>query len=148
MTSQGWETGVRFPVRAVTFLFVTVSSLFIQQLPRLLFPWVNYRGVTLTTHLHLVPTLRLLELYLHSPIRNHGDNVTFTFLPQMDFLNKHHYKNFVSASRPLSGRDLYPQPIRCMSTDLFMKLTYRSFPELPRLAAICCLLHYSSRSSI
>jgi hypothetical protein len=39
--------------------------------------------VKLTTHLHLVPRSRLVELYLNSPIRLHGvvhrDN--FTFLP-------------------------------------------------------------------
>jgi hypothetical protein len=30
------------------------------------------RSVKLTTHLHLVPRLRMVELYLHSLIRLHG----------------------------------------------------------------------------
>jgi hypothetical protein len=30
------------------------------------------RGVKLTTDLHLVTTSRMVELYLHSPIRLHG----------------------------------------------------------------------------
>jgi hypothetical protein len=30
------------------------------------------RGVKLTTHLHLVPRSRKVELYLHSPICHHG----------------------------------------------------------------------------
>jgi hypothetical protein len=30
------------------------------------------RGVKLTTHLHLVPKSRMVELYLHSPICLHG----------------------------------------------------------------------------
>jgi hypothetical protein len=30
------------------------------------------RSVKLTTHLHLVPRSRLVELYFHSPIRLHG----------------------------------------------------------------------------
>jgi hypothetical protein len=29
----------------------------------------GYRGVKLTTNLHLVPRSRMVELYLHSPIR-------------------------------------------------------------------------------
>jgi hypothetical protein len=41
---------------------------------------VGNGGVNRTTHLHLVPRVRMLELYLHSPIRlmkwcsKHGDN--------------------------------------------------------------------------
>jgi hypothetical protein len=39
---------------------------------RELFPWrYRCRSVKLTTHLHLVPTSRMVELYLHSPIRLH-----------------------------------------------------------------------------
>jgi hypothetical protein len=38
-----------------------------------LFPWVySGRGVKLTTHLHLVPRSRMLELYFHSPIYLYG----------------------------------------------------------------------------
>jgi hypothetical protein len=33
---------------------------------------ISGRGVKLTTHLHLVPRLRMVELYLHSPIRLYG----------------------------------------------------------------------------
>jgi hypothetical protein len=32
----------------------------------------GYRGVKLTTHLHLVPRSRMVELYLHSPICLHS----------------------------------------------------------------------------
>jgi hypothetical protein len=40
---------------------------------RRLFPWgYSAWGVKLTTHLHLVPRSRMVELYLHSPIRLHG----------------------------------------------------------------------------
>jgi hypothetical protein len=38
-------------------------------------------GVKLTTYLHITPRSRMVELYLHSPIRPHGvvvrDNFTF-----------------------------------------------------------------------
>jgi hypothetical protein len=34
------------------------------------FPWEG--SVKLTTHLHLLPRSRKVELYLHSPIRLHG----------------------------------------------------------------------------
>jgi hypothetical protein len=38
-----------------------------------LFPWdYSSRGVKLTTHLHLVPKSRMVELYFHSPICLHG----------------------------------------------------------------------------
>jgi hypothetical protein len=40
---------------------------------RRLYPWgVKRPGVELTTHLHLVPSSRIVELYLHSPIRLDG----------------------------------------------------------------------------
>jgi hypothetical protein len=49
-------------------------------------------GLKLTTHLHLVPRLTVVEPYLQSPIRLHvivleyivkyRDNLTFTFTPQ------------------------------------------------------------------
>jgi hypothetical protein len=38
----------------------------------LFIPGYNGRVVMLTTHLHLVPRLRTVELYLHSPIGLHG----------------------------------------------------------------------------
>jgi hypothetical protein len=38
-----------------------------------LFPWgYSDRYVKLTTHLHLLPRPRMVELYFHSPIRHHG----------------------------------------------------------------------------
>jgi hypothetical protein len=38
-----------------------------------IFPrWKSGQGVKLTTHFQLVPTSRMVELYLHSPIRFHG----------------------------------------------------------------------------
>jgi hypothetical protein len=35
-------------------------------------PGYSSSGVKLTTHLHLVPRSRMVELYMHSPIRLHG----------------------------------------------------------------------------
>jgi hypothetical protein len=40
--------------------------------PGALSPGVNQRGVKLTTHLHLVPRLRKVELQFHSPISLYG----------------------------------------------------------------------------
>jgi hypothetical protein len=34
--------------------------------------WYSYRGVKLTTRLHLVPRSTMVELYFHSLIRLHG----------------------------------------------------------------------------
>jgi hypothetical protein len=44
--------------------------------------WVlggSSQGMKLTTHLHLVPRSRTVELYFHSPLIKHADN--FTVLP-------------------------------------------------------------------
>jgi hypothetical protein len=45
-----------------------------------LYPVWSGRGVKLTTHLHLVPRSRMLEIYLHSLLCffKHRDNFTFT----------------------------------------------------------------------
>jgi hypothetical protein len=42
------------------------------------FPWECYSGwsVKLITKFHPVPTLRMVELYLHSPICGHGRDVS------------------------------------------------------------------------
>jgi hypothetical protein len=47
---------------------VSTPALVPTQLPR----GLSGRGMTLTTELHLVPRSRMVELYLHSPIRLHG----------------------------------------------------------------------------
>jgi hypothetical protein len=40
---------------------------------RRVFPWVQRsQGLNLTAYLHLVPKLRMVDLYLNSPIRLHG----------------------------------------------------------------------------
>jgi hypothetical protein len=44
----------------------------IQWIGGVLSPGVSVRGMKLTTHLHLVPRSRRLELYLCSPTRLHG----------------------------------------------------------------------------
>jgi hypothetical protein len=67
------------PGRGKIFLSSTESRLAlgptqppIQWIPGALSRGVNGRGMKPTTHLHLLPKLRMVELYLHSPIRLHG----------------------------------------------------------------------------
>jgi hypothetical protein len=70
---------VRFPAGEEIFLYSTASrpavgptQPHIQWVPGALSPGVKQREVTLTTYFHLVPRLRVVELYLHSPIYLHG----------------------------------------------------------------------------
>jgi hypothetical protein len=44
----------------------------VQWVPGAVYPGIKRQGVKLTTLLHLVPMLRMVELYLHSPIHFHG----------------------------------------------------------------------------
>jgi hypothetical protein len=47
------------------------------------------RGVKLTTHLELVPNLRMVDLYIHSPIRLHG--LVLTLLSTRITISLHEY---------------------------------------------------------
>jgi hypothetical protein len=77
--ATGWTDGVRFPA-GETFFCTPQRSEWLWG-PFSLVP-NGYRGffpqgdggrdVNLTAHLHLVPRLRTVELYLHSLIRLHG----------------------------------------------------------------------------
>jgi hypothetical protein len=76
---MGWTVGVRFREWTRDF-----SLLYIVQADSGAHPssiqWVSWaisleesvRDAKLTTHLLLVPRSRMVELYLHSPIRLHG----------------------------------------------------------------------------
>jgi hypothetical protein len=44
----------------------------VQWVPWVVRPGYTSRSMKLTIHLHLLPRLRMVELYLHSPIRFHG----------------------------------------------------------------------------
>jgi hypothetical protein len=66
--------GVRFLAGAREFFLHSVQTL-LWDSP--IFPYNGYwglfpRGVKLTTHLHLVLRLKMMELYLHSPVRLQG----------------------------------------------------------------------------
>jgi hypothetical protein len=75
-TSYGLDGRGSIPEKSKIFLFSTASKPAlgptqppIQWLPGVSSPGREIgRGVKLTTHFHLVPRSRMLELYLHSPI--------------------------------------------------------------------------------
>jgi hypothetical protein len=75
--ATGWTARVRFPAR---FIFSPQRPLRLWGPPSLLsngyrglfLRGQSSRGLNLTTHLHLVPRSRMVELYLRSPIRLHG----------------------------------------------------------------------------
>jgi hypothetical protein len=75
----GWlESLGLIPGRNKRFLFSITSSQFLGPLgTRGCFPKGKTTGVELTTHLHLVVRLRMIELYLHSPIHLHGVMLNF-----------------------------------------------------------------------
>jgi hypothetical protein len=73
------EFGTRFPAEARDFSLIhTVQTSLgptqppIQCVTDVLSPGVRWKERDLTTHLHLVPRLRMVELYLHSLIYLHG----------------------------------------------------------------------------
>jgi hypothetical protein len=83
--ATGWTVRVRFPaVQNVSLLHsvqtgsVRSPSLLSSGYRGALFSGINGRSVELTTHLHLVPRSRMVELYLIK----HRDNFTFTFTPE------------------------------------------------------------------
>jgi hypothetical protein len=51
----------------------------------------NGRGVKLTTYLHLVPKVRIVGLYLHSPICLHGIVLNYTNLSLYIYIYIEHY---------------------------------------------------------
>jgi hypothetical protein len=70
-----WVVRVRIPVRTKSFFSTPQCSYWVWS-PFSLLP-NEYRGwswwsMKLTTHLHLAPRSRMVELYLHSPIHLHG----------------------------------------------------------------------------
>jgi hypothetical protein len=70
--ATGWTAGVRFVVGARKFFLLhsVLTGSGVAQLPVLWLPEAVYLGVKLT-HLQSVPILRMVELYLHSPVRLH-----------------------------------------------------------------------------
>jgi hypothetical protein len=66
------DRGNTFFVNSTAFksslVTLILSSVYGDSFPR----GKNGRGVKLITHLHLVPRLRMVKLYLHSPILFHG----------------------------------------------------------------------------
>jgi hypothetical protein len=74
--ATGWTVRVRHPAwgkRLISRSALWPTQLSIQYVPGALFlcGWSD-QGVKLLIHLHLVPRSRMVELYLHSPIRLHG----------------------------------------------------------------------------
>jgi hypothetical protein len=75
-------------------------------------PGVKRQGMKLTTHLHLVPRSRKMELYLHSPICLHGimlkksGKETTLTLHGMDSESKQHYTRRNQVLRQLQADDL------------------------------------------
>jgi hypothetical protein len=74
LQARGWKAGVCFPVEARDVFYFTDSRppLGPTQPPIHWMPSAIFSGVKQTTHLHLVPRPRMLELYLHSPTGLHG----------------------------------------------------------------------------
>jgi hypothetical protein len=77
--ATGRRTGFWFPVGSRDFLFSTECRKALgptwcptHWVPEVFCPGKTGRGAELTTHLHLVPRSRMLELHLHSPIPLHG----------------------------------------------------------------------------
>jgi hypothetical protein len=77
--AMDWTAGFRFPTEAGIFLYSTASSPALRptQPPNQLVaaavsPEVKGPSVKLTTHPHLVPRSRIVDLCLHSLIRLHG----------------------------------------------------------------------------
>jgi hypothetical protein len=75
--ATGWTARIRFPAEARNLsLLHSVQNgpgIHPAPLPGTLFSWgSSFRGVKLTTHFLLVPSSRMLELYLHSPTCLHG----------------------------------------------------------------------------
>jgi hypothetical protein len=73
---MGWTARVRLQTGAREFSLHSIQTRSeahtIQRVPRIL-PWgYSGQGVKRSTHLHLVPRSRMVELHLHSPIRFHG----------------------------------------------------------------------------
>jgi hypothetical protein len=76
--ATGWTAGVRFPAGQDIFLFSTTSRPAlrptqppIQWVPEALSPRVKRQGPE-ADHLLLVPRLKMVDLYLHSPIYHRG----------------------------------------------------------------------------
>jgi hypothetical protein len=72
---MGWtneESGFDSWQGARNFLLSTTPILVLGATQRGLFPRDKSTSVELTIHLNLVPRLRIVELYLRSPIRLHG----------------------------------------------------------------------------
>jgi hypothetical protein len=89
---RGWTARVRFPTKISSirqrpdWLWGS-PSLLSNGYPGLFGQWWSGRDIKPTTHLHLVPTLRMVELYLHFPfclhrevfnyITEYRDNITW-----------------------------------------------------------------------
>jgi hypothetical protein len=76
--SEGWTTEgieVRFPAGTINFSFLHRVQTGFEAHPAF-YPmgtWgLNGRGVKVATRIHLVPRLRMMELYLHCAIRIYG----------------------------------------------------------------------------
>jgi hypothetical protein len=72
------ESGFDFQLEKIIILFFTTSrpplgptQPPIQWVPELFPPEQSGRGVKLASHLHILSRLRMVGLYLHSPIRLH-----------------------------------------------------------------------------
>jgi hypothetical protein len=77
--ATGWTTRVRFPaLQDYSLLHVVQTGSGAHPASYPVGTWGFFPGgksgkdVKLTTHLHLLPKSRMVELYLHSPIRLHG----------------------------------------------------------------------------
>jgi hypothetical protein len=91
---------VSIPGKDKIFLFSVASrppleptQLTIQWVPILHPRKESGRSVKLTTHLHLVPRSRMVELYVHSSIRLHGIVLQYIikYRDNVAFYHNHHY---------------------------------------------------------
>jgi hypothetical protein len=96
---RGWKIGVRFPAGASDFTHLHIVQTGTGAHPasyimstRGSFPGGKRPDVKLTTHLHLVPRSKTVELYLHSLIRLHG--VMLNKLSTKTTLRFKHYKRW------------------------------------------------------
>jgi hypothetical protein len=62
-------------------------------LTRGLFPQVSSdEGLKLTIHLHKMPMSRMMELFLHSPIRLHGIGLNFVIMQRISLPREYIHK--------------------------------------------------------
>jgi hypothetical protein len=76
---MGWTAGVRFQARGRFFFLHSVQNgCKVHPVTYPMGNWAKFPegkvegGVKLTIHLYLLPRSRMMELYLHSPVRLHG----------------------------------------------------------------------------